>query len=394
MDLEGSIQIKLDCKNKNKLKVDCISSRPVNAVSVFENKPIAETLETLPMLFSVCSTAQARAAFLAWNDAIGFNLPEVINDSQKILLLLETLREHIWQIFINWPQLIDKESNIKILAQFSQLLIKIRNELFVEGKGFTPSLVCQVKKPLLLHYIQQLKDMLAEYIFKLDVNNWLDKIENKGLRQWTSTFNTPATKMLEFIIDKNWQSLGATEIAPLPLLKNHQWKTFFSDQQQWALIKTPTWHQQCFQTSVFTRCLKNKRFKILTEFKAQGLLARYLSRLLELASIPNQLNELVDGLEPGDFKLEFMQTSSGGGLSVVDAARGSLVHWLKIHNGLIKQYRILAPTEWNFHPNGVAVKGLETLSAENEVILRQQAKLWLNAIDPCVNYQLEILNWS
>ena len=394
MDLEGSIQINLDCKNKNKLRVDCVSSRPVNAACVFENKPITETLETLPMLFSVCSTAQARAAFLAWKDAIGFIVPEAVNDSQKILLLLETLREHVWQIVINWPQLIDRESNINTVTKFSQLLIKIRKDLFVEGKGFTPNLVCLVNKPQLLLYIQQLQDILSEYIFKLDVKDWLVMFENKGLDNWISTFNTPATKMLEYIIDKNWQSLGSTEISPLPLLEKNQWKTFFADQQQWDLIKKPTWHQQCFQTSVLTRCLNNKRLNQLSGVKTQGLLSRYLSRLLELASIPAQLTSLVDGLEPGVFKLKFTQTTSGEGLSVVDAARGTLVHWLKIQDEVVIHYRILAPTEWNFHPNGVAVKGLETLSADNKEILQQQAKLWLNAIDPCVKYQLEIHNWS
>jgi len=396
MDLEGSIQINLDCKNRRKLKANCLSSRPVNAVSVFQNKSITETLETLPMLFSVCSTAQARAAFLAWNEAIDFKLPDVINNSQEILLLLETFREHVWQILINWPQLIEREANVTTLAKFSQLLLQIKNELFVNGKGFTPTLVCQVNRSLLLKFIKQLNDFLSESIFNHDVNDWLDQIQNNGLTNWINNVNTPASNMLEYIISHNWQSLGETEIAHLPYLEKYQWETFFADQQQWSFIKTPTWKQQPLQTSVFTRCLNSNKFTHLLELKSQGLLARYLSRLLELASLSSQLTTLVNKLESGVFKLNYNHfiNSSGVGLSVVEAARGKLVHWLKLNNGKIKQYRILAPTEWNFHPDGVAVKGLETLSTDNKEILQQQAKLWLSAIDPCVNYQLDILNWS
>ena len=53
--------------------------------------------------------------------------------------------------------------------------------------------------------------------------------------------------------------------------------------------------------------------------------------------------------------------ADGVGLGQVQAARGLLVHRVAIRAGRVADYRILAPTEWNFHPQGAAALGLATL---------------------------------
>ena len=188
----------------------------------------------------------------------------------------------------------------------------------------------------------------------------------------------------------------------MPLLNKQQWRTFFSEQQQWSLIKTPTWQQQCLQTSVLTRCSKQQISYLLPQTHPQGILARQLSRLLELVSIPEKLSFMLNEMDSGRFSFKNNKLASGEGLAVVEAARGTLVHWFKMKHNVITDYRILAPTEWNFHPRGVAIKGLESITTaslfkenpdqKNMEILQQQSKLWLSAIDPCVRYQLEIIS--
>jgi hypothetical protein len=56
----------------------------------------------------------------------------------------------------------------------------------------------------------------------------------------------------------------------------------------------------------------------------------------------------------------------------------------------VYDYRIVALTEWNFHPEGVLTQGLLRLSAKNPEYLRQQAQWLINAIDPCVQYTLNL----
>jgi hydrogenase large subunit len=42
------------------------------------------------------------------------------------------------------------------------------------------------------------------------------------------------------------------------------------------------------------------------------------------------------------------------GAGMIEAARGSLGHWLKIEKERILNYQIIAPTTWNFSPRDAA----------------------------------------
>jgi hydrogenase large subunit len=48
----------------------------------------------------------------------------------------------------------------------------------------------------------------------------------------------------------------------------------------------------------------------------------------------------------GDFEVP----KTGRGMGLVEAARGSLGHWVVIEDGRIANYQIVAPTTWNFSP--------------------------------------------
>ncbi len=38
------------------------------------------------------------------------------------------------------------------------------------------------------------------------------------------------------------------------------------------------------------------------------------------------------------------------GVGLVEAPRGALAHWIKIHNGAIENYQLVVPTTWNGSP--------------------------------------------
>jgi Ni,Fe-hydrogenase I large subunit len=124
-----------------------------------------------------------------------------------------------------------------------------------------------------------------------------------------------------------------------------------------------------------------------------GLLTRLVARLLELASIPCHLNRIAQrlGQEMEPAPVPQATAESGSGLGVVEAARGRLIHRACVAGETIQRYQILAPTEWNFHPAGLVAEGLLGLSGGDEAILRQQARLFINAVDPCVDYAIEFV---
>ena len=111
-----------------------------------------------------------------------------------------------------------------------------------------------------------------------------------------------------------------------------------------------------------------------------------IARLHEIAQLAVNLMPL---------KTREVESASGEtrnvGVGQVAAARGQLVHRVELgKDNRVTDYRILAPTEWNFHPAGVVSRVLSALRGSAEQI-EQQARLLITAIDPCVGYELRLL---
>ncbi|WP_444429718.1 nickel-dependent hydrogenase large subunit [Rhodobacter capsulatus] len=82
-----------------------------------------------------------------------------------------------------------------------------------------------------------------------------------------------------------------------------------------------------------------------------GVLARVAGRLLELARTQLLMETWAAALDPGAvFMVQGRMPETGAGAGLVEAARGSLGHWLRIEGGKIASYQIIAPTTWNFSP--------------------------------------------
>ncbi len=78
---------------------------------------------------------------------------------------------------------------------------------------------------------------------------------------------------------------------------------------------------------------------------------RVIARLLELARLVPVMEDWVLALRPREpFCLDAPMPDEAEGAGLVEAARGSLGHWLRIRNGRILNYQIIAPTTWNFSP--------------------------------------------
>ncbi|MFH1873258.1 MAG: nickel-dependent hydrogenase large subunit [Pseudomonadota bacterium] len=119
--------------------------------------------------------------------------------------------------------------------------------------------------------------------------------------------------------------------------------------------------------------------------------ARVVARLLELAlvlpAMERWLTELVPG-EPWCIASQLADETSGIGL--VEAARGSLGHWLTVRRGRIHNYQIIAPTTWNFSPRdasgqpGALEQALAGLPADATAPLPAAIHHVVRSFDPCM----------
>ena len=84
------------------------------------------------------------------------------------------------------------------------------------------------------------------------------------------------------------------------------------------------------------------------------------------------------------------RSGAGDGLAAVQTARGLLLHRVRLADGRVADYQIVAPTEWNFHPTARWCAASSGLEPRDEAALVRSAQLVVQALDPCVACRVEV----
>jgi len=120
---------------------------------------------------------------------------------------------------------------------------------------------------------------------------------------------------------------------------------------------------------------------------------RVIARLLEIAVIVMEMERWTGQLKPGQLfctQEPLALNDETAGVGLVEAARGSLGHWLRIRNGRILNYQIIAPTTWNFSPRDTigkrgaleqALIGAPVRDGEKDPVAVQHI---VRSFDPCM----------
>jgi hydrogenase large subunit len=118
---------------------------------------------------------------------------------------------------------------------------------------------------------------------------------------------------------------------------------------------------------------------------------RIVARLLEIARVVEAMHHWARELRPGEsFCAHAAIPREAQGCGMIEAARGSLGHWLQIRNGRIHNYQIIAPTTWNFSPRDSggtagaleqALRGAPVRAGEKDPVSVQHI---VRSFDPCM----------
>ena len=109
---------------------------------------------------------------------------------------------------------------------------------------------------------------------------------------------------------------------------------------------------------------------------------------------PRLAARLLDSIEPAGGStrpLDFGAAATGADAAIawVQTARGLLVHRVRLAGDRIAGYRIVAPTEWNFHPRGAFASGASGLDASDASALEADVRRLVASLDPCVGVRYE-----
>ncbi len=384
MTIEGRLSISMNTRDGHQHQVLIDSSRPVHASRIFHGKAVDEALHMLPMLFSVCATAQACAGVRACEQALHRCASPRVERLRDALVNMETVREHLWRIMLDWPGFLGQAPQPQSMTAMLALQQDYRQAMTGGVDAFQPSQTqadadadADITIPDTL--LQRLEHILQHNVFDHSPTSWLEMTDLDQLQSWATSSTTVAAQLLDRIMQLEWHAIGQCQVQALPVLDTEQLRQVMRNDD---FIVHPQWADHCCETTSLTR-VDSTLLQLLREHYGNGLLVRMVALLTELAQLSSTLMP------------DTIDTAVGGsgeqdtGIGHSSAARGQLHHCVQVHEQSISSYRILAPTEWNFHPQGVVASSLATLTGDQEQI-DQQARLLINAIDPCVDYDLRV----
>ncbi len=376
------------------------SSRPVGAAKVFVGWRPEETARLLPALFSICATAQSAACVGALEQAQGLAPAPSVSALRRRLVDAETLREHLWRMLLDWPRFLGAEPDAPAMARVMDLHRGLRAartvgcDPFELGRAAVVPDAESAQEPT-----AALEALIGQRVFGGSPADWLASVRDlAALRGWCEQTDSVAARLLNRLLDQDLADLGRAGIGPVPELDSDpslsELDACLGGPGADAFVAQPSWDSEPRETSPLTRHRAAPLILDLSSRFGNGILTRLGAQLLEVARIAGRGESAAetrpaDIQHPGPGDSSLPSLAPGVGLFQVPAARGLLVHRVRVSGGRVADYRILAPTEWNFHPRGVVTSGLDAIAARLDgAELEPLARLFIAAVDPCVDFDL------
>ena len=357
---------------------------------MFQGKAPDQALAAIPLLYSICAKAQCSAAAQAYEQAAGHEVAAGSGPAREMIVLAETAREHVLRIALDWPGLLGAPGAGLDAKAVMGLPDQMAAVLFEQGAAFAPGARPAIDKGAARRLIDAFENFLARELFGQPAADWLERTQVDSVNMWAEAGETLPARLIGAVMARGWARAGD---APVDARGERSADDFEGRGLAGGQIRVPSaWEAAPGETSCLTRQYDQALIRNLCETYGNGLLTRLTARLLELARLPGEWRALLaKAEEPGGAAVQAAGANVPGcGAGAVEAARGRLIHLMTLDRGVVADYHILAPTEWNFHPRGPAAKCLACLPGADAAELKALAGLVITAIDPCVGYQVRV----
>jgi hypothetical protein len=353
VSLEGRICVVVSCQGDRVAEVALESSRPQLAHRVMAGRTPAEAAELAGLLFSLCGHAQRAAAKLACAAASDDGQAEPHADRA---ILAEWAREHAWRLLLDWPEASGQAPHAAGLQALHR------------AGGHAETLA------------QALDGLLAEHLLGETGDQWLTR-DWEAFLAWLAA-GRGAAALFDTVADDSAPGEAAWLPAPSTMTAEDVAGLARRALAEPLFCAHPVWDGRTVETGALARTRSRPLVAAWLIRRGPGADARLLARLVELAELPTRLRT-------GDATvLRAWTLADGTGVAGVETSRGWLAHIARLDGGRVADYRIISPTEWNFHPAGTLATALRRLPADAR--LEDRVRRLALAFDPCVDYGIEI----
>lgn len=336
------------------------SGRAVQSCRVLEGRSPEQAIESLGLMFGVCRASQQAAARLACEIArAGTAQGESLAQTERAALCDFAL-ESMWRMLLDAPALVGEPPR--------------QHELAAARARLMPHMqACRW-----LPFAAELDAVLEKCVFGMPVAEW----QSMPCREWLGT-----DAELARVVSRLADGPGAqAAVRRLPWIGEDELAYEIAPELDACddFAAAPQWRGAPAETGSFARAAKHPKVAAL---RHHPVAARVMARLAELAELPGRIR---DASEQCVRWARGVRCADGTALAAVETARGTLIHAVRLADGQVDWWRIVAPTEWNFHPAGAFVRGIVGEHADDERQARAAAERLAFALDPCVAAEVAV----
>jgi hypothetical protein len=361
--VEGAITVRISVDAGHVRRADVESTRLVNAASALAGRPPAEVQHLVPLLFPVCGVAQGVACARAIEAAGGRPADAKLELARDVACLAEAAVSHVWQMAMTWPEAAGRPTAVERVRQARHAAAALHAALF-EDKG-TDALRGAFAEADARAAGARLADVTRELAEGESV------LARRVIDEWREGFGR-GSAITRAVGTLDLGTVGA-RLAADPAFADH------------PELGGP------IDVSAFARQRRCPAVADLEAEHGRGVLTRLAARAFEACAAVDRLGASLDELlawAGGNGHAHAASPSPGEGLGIADTARGPLVYRVTLGSGLVDDIRVVAPTDWTFHPRGALARGLE--GAVATPTLERDAGWFVVALDPCVPWKVEV----
>ncbi len=402
--VEGEAQLDFTFK-KDKIvdvKIDFGLSRGIERILI--GKDPLDALVITPRVCGICNHAHLLASVHAIEDGyrnagIEINLSKKANDIREFTLACELIQNHIkWFYLTMLPQLerllvVENGENHALKAAYLASTITKALAIFAgqwphSGYAVVGGVTCD---PTYVEVIQAegLIDEAIRFFEQVVVGMDLEAYLALGSVSKLSLIQGDLGKMLYLLGSSGLDEIGKSHDRFIVFgeclcfkigkckpttVSNIDAKYVMEHAQEGSGAKELCYRGKLFEVGPLARGMiaKEPMIKSLHKRYKDSLLTRIFARVHEVGILLHYAKGLLQGLdlsEPSCSLSLDQLPQSFRGIGVVEAARGSLIHRIKVEKGRIDNYEIMVPTQWNLgHGHGTergiaiqAMVGLESI---------------------------------
>jgi len=370
--LSGSIEVNLAARTGRVINVDIRSGRIFGFARLVVGRSADNVVEMIGRLFSLCAAAQSVAAATAIETARG-ETPDPRKARERVAAVVA-------------------ERCIELLR--GTLVTLAGADLTSQGLALrriaTAAHQFDMRSPPQTSAASVAIDGLEQELAALGIRpHWFT--DEQSFERWLCEDSVIA-KILRPIRDGNDANFGARNLEPLDASADRTIGISLRMHGA-AFAARPTLDGHIPETGALARNVSHPLLMALTKHYGAGLLVRLVARLIEVSETPARLRAALIGQDDdsnGDVTRSYAMGQQTG-LAAVECARGRLHHMVEIaDDGTVDRLEILAPTEWNFHPQGSLARALgdATIGVGEEA--RARVDRLVAAFDPCVAFRVHI----